>query len=668
MVASRIWLRYGIWLILLLAFALSFFNLGARTLHGDEFHSIAEAQSLGLNLNGILYFGVMRFWVFGGVAEWWLRSLSVLFAVSTVAVVYRLALVLFDKRLGLSVSILLATAPFVLEYSQQIRFYTFFLFASCLTYLALALLIQQSNPKRLIFLVCANLLVVGAHFFGLLVVASEILVAFVATRRLGVKSKLMLASVGLLIVAALTLSFSFRSLVYELMSRWTNPYGDPSYLVPRGLSLAQFAKIPFTFFAFIFGERVYPLSLFVVLGLFFISFGVMGLVFLWFRRRENTVGFGFTLSLLVFPPLVYLVFDSLASPDLQGAAPRYLIFLLPLFYLVVAAGAQGKRAWLIVPLLFVNTGSLAAYWFGDWAYTDDLVNWRTVTQWVGDHVTPQTLILADGRATSSADYYFPAEWHRRGTRNFQADHQSNALDDYSRIILLSYNFHADAREQATTLMQSIARRYDQSAVWNKYPLFVYVYDRKPANPGTYRVDIATGKLNLPLEIYGLPFQDLRLPFALTINQRTVASRGAFGLPGFDRQLTRTIPLSSPMPARALWLASNLVGVSPATGNPVGYLHIIDENGAAQKVPLRYGFETSAWNQPCQPNACAPAFTWRKRLALLGAESYPGSWQEFDASIFAARIDFAQVARVRAVELERVDSPGVLYIWGIVLEP
>ncbi len=663
-VSSSNWHLGFLFLTLLVAFALSFFNLGARTLHGDEFGSIAEAITFGRNANSLPYFLLLRFWIILGNNEFWLRSFSVFAGVGAIAITFAGVKELGGRSLAQLVALLLATSPFLVVYNQQVRFYSLAVLIAGISLWTFFILLKRTTSRTIIAWMIAGCLAVLGLFMNLLLVFGQILTLFGITRRLSPRVKLTVIFLVLAIAFLLLVVPFVRQIVFDALATYTN--ANVRYNASRGLAFSHFAKIPMTLFFFIFGESVYPLNLWLVLPGFLIygTATFAGLIAL----RDYPHVLMFVLVTIVFAlVLLFLVFDPLAPPDLQGAAPRYLIFLLPLFYLVVAAGVQSQRSWLMIPLLLVNFGSLMSYWFGDWAYTDDLVNWRQVTQWVGNYITPQTLILADGRAQASADYYFPVEWNRQGTWGFQTEDQLNDLADYSRIVWLSYNFHADARVQATTLMQKIARRYDQTAVWNKYPLFVNVYDRKPENPNTYRVDASTGRVNLPLEIYGLEFQDLRLPLALTLNHRTVESTGAFGLPGFDRQVTRTIPFSSPMPARALWLASNLVGASTETGKPIGYLNIIDENGAAQKILLRYGFETSAWNQPCQPNACAPAFTWRKRLALLGAESYAGSWQEFDASIFVARIDFAQAARVRAVEFERVDSPGVLYIWGIVFQ-
>jgi uncharacterized membrane protein len=659
------WLRYGIWLILPLAFALSFFNLGARTWHGDELSSVANALGARQNPQALAYFLLLRVWLLGGNSEFWLRALSALFAVLNVAIAYRAVTLLASRHAAIVVSLLFATSPFVLEFAHQVRFYTMFLMAAGASIWSLLYFLQQRTRRVFVLWLGITIVMLTTHAMSFVVLLFEILTLWLVVPRIRLRYRIgvltLVAGLGALVIVS-----PLRIPIFAFVARYTDAM--PMFDQSRGLSVSQLAKLPLTFFFFSLGQYVYPLDWYLVAPGVILYLAAIGAGIYHIRHRRAQLLL-FALLGLGAPLLLYLALDALIPTTFAGAAPRYLIFLLPVFYFLAGVGAASLRwgFWFAIGLVLVNLLAVNSMWRATWAYTDDLVNWRQVTQWVGNYITPQTLILADGRAQASADYYFPAEWHRRGTWHFQAGDPSNNLDDYSRIILLSSNFHADSRIQATRLMQKIASRFDQVAVWNKYPLFVYVYDRKTDSPGAYRVD-AFDALNLPHEIYGLPFQDLRLPLALTIDNRTVESSGAFGLPGLERQMTRTISLSSPMSARALWLASNLVGANAETGKSMGYLKIVDENGAAQKIPLRYGFETSAWNQPCQPNACASAFTWRKRLALLGSESYPGSWQEFDASIFSARIDFVQATRVRAIKFERLDAPGVLYIWSIVFQP
>lgn len=668
---ARVWTRYGILAVLLVALVVQLYHLDARTLHGDELTSIFEAKYVGQNPNGLLYFGFLHYWLMLGMSEIWLRLPSALLATAVVAVGYELASILADRKTGLLMAALLATSPFMVEYGQQVRFYALFLFAGSLAYLAFVLYMQKPARNRLAFLVLSDLLVLGAHFFGLLVIASQVLAALLATKRFTFRFKVFLCVVAILIFAALLGSAQVRAFIYAWVSRLTNPYGEETYTGARGLSVSNLAKIPLTFFFFGFGERVYPLALYWIvpgLVLMLIASG-WGLRTLWARSR---ISIALIVSLFLFPLLLYLVFDPLSGPGLQGAAPRYLVFLLPLFYLLLAAGSVHHRfqMGLTALLLLTNIGGLASYWSNTWAYSDDLIDWRVVTRWVSDYVTPQSIALMDYRSERAVNFYFPSTWQREGTWNFEMVSDRARLDSYARIIFLSGAFQQDRRTSATALLRALEQQFDRRAAWGQYPLFVYVYDRKPAATDGSRVDSATGSLNLPATIYGVEFQDLRLPFAVDVGNRTVQITGALALPGLEQEREQRVELALPTTARRMVLLSNWVGGDALPGGTlIANLKIEREDGTTATAPLRLGYETASWkDNACQPHACRAALTWRKRLALLGNAAYPGSWEEFSASLWAADLVFELRAPIRALHLQRTNTPGVLYVWGIVFEP
>jgi hypothetical protein len=197
---------------------------------------------------------------------------------------------------------------------------------------------------------------------------------------------------------------------------------------------------------------------------------------------------------------------------------------------------------------------------------------------------------------------------------------------------------------------------------------VYAFEQKTAPPNTAPIDSA-GRVNLPKEIYGLEFQDLRLPVTLTASGASVSSFGAFALPRLDKQRNQSLVLAQPTWAHRIWLFSDMTDAAKVSATmPVATLKIENQAGETQTIPLRAGIETNPWDQPCLPSACTQAYTWRKRIALLGSERYAESWREFDALIFASKIELDSPILIRSLEFQRVESPGVLYIWGLELEP
>lgn len=129
------------WLVvvLLLAFGLRLVNLGGRPLWYDEAFAILFAEKgLGAMLYGtltpvaggaadihpLLYYTTLNGWmrIFGQSVAL-VRLYSVFAGLLTIAVVYRLAADMFTRRVGLVAAIIVALAPFHIQYSQEARMY-----------------------------------------------------------------------------------------------------------------------------------------------------------------------------------------------------------------------------------------------------------------------------------------------------------------------------------------------------------------------------------------------------------------------------------------------------------------------------------------------------------------------------------------------------------------
>ncbi len=657
-------LRHGMLFVLLLAFAIHFFRLGARTYHGDEFGSLREVYELSSNPQAISYFILLRLWMLGGDSEFWLRTLSAISVVIAVAVMFAFARKVSSPTIALVAALLFATAPFAEVYSQQVRFYSLFLMAATLSMWALAAYIVRPSRQNLLILIAVDLFLLTTHLMASLLVASELLFLFLTSQGFSQRQKIL--ALGAFGTGWILFVFipGIRETVFNALSRYIN---DPTrYSIPRGLSVTQFAKIPLLFFFFTFGESVYPFALALVIpGVLVYTLALVAGA--WRLRDQKPILIFSLISCTLGCTVMYLVLDALIPSGYTGASPRYLIFLLPAFYLIVAMSIRGnKNGWLVVPLLAVNFVSLFSYWYGNWAYTDDLINWRTVTQWVRDYATQDSLVLMDGRSQPFVARYFPPSWNKQNIWFYQ---ESSSLDfvKFSRVIFLSNDYHKDNRTSTSTIIHQVENHFDKTAAWSEYPLFVYVYDRKENSVPGFAFE-RTDSMILPTEVYGLEFQDLTLPLTVNLDSHSADILGAFGLPSLGNETKRELPLAKPRTAHKLWLLSNVTDAGVIEpGSILGSLSIASADGSVQMFPLRSEFETSLWNGQCQPTLCSSVYTWRKNFALLGEQSYPGSWQEFDASIFAAEFELNQPTMIRSLSIERVPSSGILYIWGIIFE-
>lgn len=129
----------GAWVlatIMAAACALRLIGIGAHGLFGDEIYSVqvadgtADPELAFFDSPRPVYFALLRLWMLAGSSEEWLRMLSALFALFTVALTYRLGAIAAGPCCGLAAALICALSPMEVHYSQQVRMYTL---GTCLT-------------------------------------------------------------------------------------------------------------------------------------------------------------------------------------------------------------------------------------------------------------------------------------------------------------------------------------------------------------------------------------------------------------------------------------------------------------------------------------------------------------------------------------------------------
>ncbi|MGB7087538.1 MAG: glycosyltransferase family 39 protein, partial [Phormidesmis sp.] len=124
--ASYSWLPIS--LILVFATALFTFRLEGEGLWLDELTSIQDAD-LGLwalfkeNQLRPLYYFLLKGWMQFGSSDAWLRSLSVVCAVISVFLLYKLGRRLMGEAEGLIAALLMSVSPVFNNHTQEIRMY-----------------------------------------------------------------------------------------------------------------------------------------------------------------------------------------------------------------------------------------------------------------------------------------------------------------------------------------------------------------------------------------------------------------------------------------------------------------------------------------------------------------------------------------------------------------
>lgn len=177
----REFLPFGI--VFILAIFLFFYQLDSESLWNDEAFSIRDATNIRtkFKISRPLYFLILHVWMQLGTNEFWMRSLSVLFALASVGLIYVLGTRLDSKVTGVTAALLLTLSPLFINHAQEIRMYTL---GTCLALagtLALTQALQEHKvapvfawaiARWLMFLtaplniamIFADFLLVGWHF------------------------------------------------------------------------------------------------------------------------------------------------------------------------------------------------------------------------------------------------------------------------------------------------------------------------------------------------------------------------------------------------------------------------------------------------------------------------------------------------------------------------
>ena len=664
--------RSGVFLSLIaLAFVLRIYAIALYPLNGDEYGSLAEAKLVGLNWNSIIYSGLMHFWIRLGTGELWLRLPAAIFGTATVAILFKIGEKLGGWRTGVVAGLLAATSPFNVYHSQEVRFYSFFICASAA--FMLATIHSVESPKALrnrVAVLVTGVALFFSHFLGALALYAQGASTGFVVKSSWSKRQLLLVLIGLPVVGCALLLIPQ---LHHGLWRLYQAYGyAPSSAEPAmtPISLISLAKVAFAWFIFSFGYHVYPLRLFIVIaGMSLSGFLLLvGVTRLWRGTRWGVLSLAYPFALIA----VYVVLDAAGGRLASGVSPRHVAFVWPVFLILTAIGLSSfARPFfhvLLVVVLALNALSIWARWQNEWTYgqtTDYPSAAAYASRWAGT----DTAVIHDGLSQDAINFYFPKDLPRVASWPYLQDGNVNELLRYQRLIFVTDDWEPDRRRG---LEQLIARLNVGFACVDgrvDYPLFEYVMERRssPTMSG-YTLRVENNQVLQPLSIYGLEFQDLRLPVSAMVSDVPLAVIGAFGLPDPEGRRELGIPLAHSKLARRVVLLTNMVGAGGlSSGEQVGEMLVEDKSGEVLTHPLRLGSETTWWDKQCErPAPCRTAFQWHKQLAVLGQNSYDGAVRDFQAGLHGVVIDLPMAKDVTSLTIRYTAVAGHLYLWGIAL--
>ncbi len=463
--------------ILMVYLVLALYQISDQSLWVDEVLSVEIALSadslktIWLNSQCPLYFTLLRLWSkLAGTSEFALRMLSTLLGASAILVVYATALELLNRRVAAVAALLLATSPFFIWYSQEIRYINLMIATSLLATYSFLRAVTTDRLRWWLsytgFSLLATFSFVSVIF---LLMAHGVYLLSQASQRRFLR-RWLLCHIATVALFGGWFVAQYWERVGPALAR------DPSLTRRSGEALQLtdlLATIPYTFFTLSTGFSIGPsvpelhmsrslASLFnhaaaiVPVGVLFSALFLLGLA----RVREHKNAGMFVLWWLIVPILGTFMAATLTTFAAYNV--RYVAMVLPAYLILLTMGIlQVGRPYLgvvlIVAVLAVNALSLANYYFDDRYAREDA---RAASEYLQSRIRPGDVILAVGN-TKALDFYYkgtlPMERidPRRTTGAEIADHLYATIRAHRRLWLV------EIRPWETDPTQSVKAKLDK---------------------------------------------------------------------------------------------------------------------------------------------------------------------------------------------------------------
>lgn len=377
-----------------------------------------------------LFYLLIHFWMKLGISEIWLRIPSVFFGAGTVLGLYLLSFRLFNHKVAILASLILAVSPYHIYYSQEVRMYSLAAFLAVFSAYFLICVIKEGRLINWTGYILATILLLYTHYLGFFLLIGQALYLFFIQ-----KDKLILFLKPLIILIVLWLPW-----LPQFLLQLKRGISAEEYLPGWGtvLSLPFYKALPVTFLKFSLGRVdfdnlfVYSVLAFMVLTIFgFLLFiGIKNL-----KDEDHKI-----LAFWLFIPLLLALVVSLRVPLNQ---PFRLLFVLPVFCLLVAYGISclnklKKIATILV--IAVSLFGLSLYYLNPKFWRED---WRGATNFVNANLTEDSLVVF-----AWPKPFDPYKWYkgRQGVgavENFPAggeevNNNLGLLEGYNRVFVFEY--------------------------------------------------------------------------------------------------------------------------------------------------------------------------------------------------------------------------------------
>lgn len=433
-------------LTILIGAILRVYDIGTESIWNDEvsgiFLSTKDITKIikyagPTQSNPPLYFIILHYWIgLFGMSEGATRSLSAIFGIISILLIYQVGVLLFNTRVGLLSSFLSSISIFHIHYSQEARGYSLLLLLSLLSYLFFIKILEEDKKGDYLYYFITNTVLGYTHFYGLIIIASQVFFFVFFWGKYRFKRIKFLITLAGIIIALLPLALILRKRM-----KW---------LVKAGFWLTEpdFLSIIYTLKTFSgdgLGSPILLLMFLILLLIGFVSFTKLGGKWVWKSPLKSLKNFTIAIKFNSIEKQLLLVMwlsFSIIIPFIESKfmtpiyLTRYMIGASPAFLLLVAKGMSTitKKKILYSTLIFVIL--LSGLGLRDYYVNFIHPQWREVVSFVKIHCKEESdvAIISPSVDQIAFDYYYKGELKRVGMNHHLSgiEEISNFVNDASR--------------------------------------------------------------------------------------------------------------------------------------------------------------------------------------------------------------------------------------------
>lgn len=459
-----------IFLITILGAILRIYKISERSIWLDEAITAQVSQSgiVGIILNraqtGIhppFYFILMYFWTkIWGDSEIALRSLSLIFGVLSIPLLYKFVNKIYDRTTAIISSLLFSLSPFLIYFSQEARMYPLFTFLALLSLNYVYNLVNREfSRKNLVKVLIVNSILLYTHFFSSLLILAENVFVFITQRKSfkNIKKWIIIQFIILLI---------FSPWIYVILTRNTPE-------VYQGAQKLSIYSVLLSFYQIFFG---FVRSFIEKLNLnYFIFFTFLILILLGILPPYKNKK-GFLLNILYF----FIPFFSLIIVSSFGKSfysSRYLSPFMPGLLILISGGIKKLKFYPLITILMLFLVGLYSLLNISYYSRLNMLNrpWKDAVKFIHENSDSDHKVLI-----TEAYMWRPFEYYNRGKISyvpvnpdyFNPKKIEEEISNSKRVFLVL----SDENSRTLKIKEWLDNRFKYKDKKEFYKIKIYLYE------------------------------------------------------------------------------------------------------------------------------------------------------------------------------------------------